>query len=57
MLFILLFFLEFKFNLFLLLFIKIIISLKVIFDFNYKGKRSIKVFLRGGNIKMKFIFL
>jgi len=53
----LLFFLKFKFNLFFLLFVKIIINLGVIFNFNCKGKGNIKVFLGGENIEVKFIFL
>jgi len=57
MLFILLFSLKFKFSLFFLLFVKIIISLKAIFGFNCEDKKNIKVFLKGENIKIKFIFL
>jgi len=52
----LLFLLKFKFNLFSLLFIKIIMSLKAIFGFNCENKGNMKVFLKGENIKMKFIF-
>ena len=57
MLFILLFFLKFKFKLFFLLFVKIIINLKIIFNFNCKNKKNIKVFLKKKNVKIKFIFL
>ena len=53
----LLFPLKFKFNLFSLLFVKIIISLKAVFNLNRKSKGNIGVFLKGENIKIKFIFL
>ena len=56
MLFILLFFLKFKFSLFFLLFVKIIINLKIIFSFDCENKKSIRVFLKGRNIEIKFIF-
>jgi len=57
MLFILLFFLKFKFSLFFLLFMKIIVNLRIIFGLNCEDKKNIKNFLKRKNIKIKLIFL